>query len=221
LNLTNDQGAFKQLLVGYVTGATNDLDQLYDGVSFDGNTYVDFYSINNSKNLTIQGRGLPFDTTDQVPLGYKTTIAGTFQIGIDNVDGALVNQEVYLEDKTTNTVYDLTKGAYSFTTTQGEFKDRFVLRYTNTSKLGTGDFDAKGKGVIISVKNSQIKINSFDQNITSVKLYDLKGSLLYDKNKLNTKEYSIANLASSTQFMIVKVQLEDGKWVSENIIFHD
>ncbi len=31
LNLTNRGGAFKQLLVGYITGATNDWDNLYDG----------------------------------------------------------------------------------------------------------------------------------------------------------------------------------------------
>ena len=120
--------------------------------------------VNSSKNLTVQGRGLPFDPGDEVPLGYKTSIAGTFNIGIDNVDGGLVDQGVYLEDKLTNTIQDLKKGSYSFTTDKGEFKDRFVLRYKDTSKLGTGDFETKGKGVIVSVKNRQIKVNSFDES---------------------------------------------------------
>jgi hypothetical protein len=221
LNLTNDGGAFKQLLVGYATGASNDFDKLYDGVTRNGNAFIDFYSINNSKNYTIQGRGLPFDKTDEVPLGYKTTIAGTFKIGIDKADGSMVNQTVYLEDKLTNTIHDLKAGSYSFATEIGVFNDRFVLRYTNTTKLGTGDAEAKGKGVFVSVRNREIKINSFDQTISSVKVYDLKGSLLYDKAKVNTNEFVVDTLNAGNQFMIVMVQLEDGKWINEEIIFHD
>jgi len=76
LNLTNSKGAFKQLLVGYITGATNDWDNLYDGLTFDGQEFVDFYSVNQGQNLTIQGRALPFVDTDVVPLGYRSTIAG-------------------------------------------------------------------------------------------------------------------------------------------------
>jgi len=222
LNLSNDGGAFKQLLVGYITGATNDLDNLFDGESMNGNVYLDFYSIINSKNYTIQGRGLPFDTTDQVPLGYKATIAGKFTISIDKVDGVLTNQAVYLVDKTTNNVQNLKDGAYSFTTEIGTFNDRFVLRYINaTSKLGLGDVVVKDKGVVVSVKNSQIKINSFDQAISSVKVYDLKGSLIFEKNKVNLNAFVVDHLTTSNQFLIVMTQLESGKWTSEEIIFHD
>jgi hypothetical protein len=221
LNLANADGAFKQLLVGYITGATNDLDNLYDGASFDGNSYVDFYSVNNAKNLTIQGRALPFDANDQVPLGYKTTINGTFTISVDNTDGVLATQTVYLEDKLTNVLHNLKDGAYSFTTVKGEFKDRFVLRYTDGTKLGTVDHTADGQSVIVSVKNHKIKINSFDQTIASVLIYDLKGSLLYEKKNVNKNEFSIENLASSDQFLIVLTQLTDDKWVTKEIIFHE
>ncbi|PKB16496.1 fibronectin type III domain-containing protein [Flavobacterium sp. 5] len=221
LNLTNDGGAFKQLLVGYITGATNDFDRLYDGVSFNGNTYIDFYSVSNLKNFTIQGRKLPFDPTDEVPLGYKTTIAGTFQISIDNSDGILMNQSVYLEDKTANSIHDLKRGAYSFTTEIGTFNDRFVLRYSDISKLGVDDNFVKERKVVISVKNSQIKINSFDEVISSIRVYDLKGGLLYNKNKVNKYEFIVEHLTSNDQLLIVTIQLENEKRVSEKIIFHD
>ncbi|MGQ7946090.1 beta strand repeat-containing protein [Flavobacterium sp. WC2509] len=222
LSLTNDGGAFKQLLVGYMAEATNDFDNLYDGITLDGNSFVDFYSIANTKKYTIQGRSLPFNVADEVPLGYKTTIAGTFTIAIDKVDGGMSDQEIYLEDKTTNKIQNLKIGSYSFTTAIGTFTDRFVLRYTDISKtLRTDDAQTKGKGVIVSVKNGQIKINSFDQTLSSLKVYDLNGSLLYEKNKVNKNEFVIDDLVSSDQFMIVMAQLEDGKWVSEEIIFHE
>lgn len=220
LNLTNEQGVFKQLLVGYITGATNDMDIMYDAPSNGYNAYVDFYSIGNSKNYTIQGRALPFDKKDKIPLGYKTAIEGTFAISIDEVDGLLINQPIYLEDKVTNTIFDLTKDAYSFTTIKGEFKERFILHYDDV-KLNTADAESKGKGIVVSVKNFQIKINSSDQNIASLKVFDLKGSLVYEEDKINNKEFRVLNLKASKQFMIVMVQLEDGKWLSEEIIFHD
>jgi hypothetical protein len=34
-------GAFKQTLIGYITGATNAYESAYDGNSFNGNAFVD------------------------------------------------------------------------------------------------------------------------------------------------------------------------------------
>ena len=78
LNLTNEQGAFKQILVGYSEAATNQFDLAYDGISFNGNATLDFYSINEDKNLTIQANGLPFNDIDVFKLGFSTAAASTF-----------------------------------------------------------------------------------------------------------------------------------------------
>jgi hypothetical protein len=77
--------------LGYVSGATNDMDRQYDAESFDANEYVDFIGIVNNKIL-IQGRAVPFDGDDKVILGFKTTIA-EFTIKINNqVDGLLLQE---------------------------------------------------------------------------------------------------------------------------------
>jgi hypothetical protein len=133
LNLTNSGGAFKQLLLGYMTGATNGWDNTYDGVSLDSNQYIDFYSVNGGKNLTIQARALPFQVTDEVPLGYKATIAGTYQISIDHVDGLFLNQNIFLKDTSTGVIHNLKNGSYSFSTLVGRFNDRFVLLYIDST----------------------------------------------------------------------------------------
>lgn len=223
LNLTNEGGAFKQMLVGYLSGATAGYDSAFDGESFNGNSFVNFYSINENMTFTIQGRGLPFDTNDQVPLGYSTTIAGTFEISIDHTDGSLSNQPVYVEDKMTNVIHNLKNSSYSFSTAKGTFNDRFVLRYSDKaegdSSLGNQTVDEKLKGVVVSVKNYTIKINSFDQTIDKVMVYDLKGSLLYEKNQLNGNEFTIPNFNSSKQFLIVMVQLSNGKGITKKVAF--
>nr|WP_315152292.1 T9SS sorting signal type C domain-containing protein [uncultured Flavobacterium sp.] len=218
LNLTNSGGAFKQLLVGYITGATNDWDNLYDGPSFDGQEFVDFYSVNKGQNLTIQGRALPFETTDVVPLGYRSTIAGSFDISIDNKDGALTNQEIWLEDKKTNTLHELSKGKYTFTAINGVENDRFVLKYTNKT-LGTDDNELADKSLIVSVKNKRITLTSSAEAITQVQVFDLLGRKVYDKSKINAQEWSISTLSSSEQALIVKTTLANGAISSKKIIY--
>lgn len=218
LNLTNSQGAFKQLLVGYIAGATNDWDNLYDGPTFDGQPFVDFYSINQGKNLTIQGRALPFEATDEVPLGYRSTIAGPFEISIDARDGNLAQQEIWLEDKKTATLHDLTKGKYIFTAINGVENSRFVLKYTNKT-LGTDDNTLEDTSLVISIKNKKITVNSSEETITQIQIFDLLGRKIYDKSKINAQEYMIEALPSSEQALIVKTTLANGAISSKKIIF--
>jgi hypothetical protein len=222
LNLTNAQGAFKQTLVGYITDATNKYDDRFDGESFDGNEFVDFYSVNQDKNLTIQGRALPFDDADEVPLGFRTTINGAFTINIDQVDGFLANQAVFIEDKLTNTVFDLKSGNYTFNTVAGTFNDRFVLRYKDNSSsktLETANFDSLDKTVLVSNKNKQIKIDSAVERIDKVTVFDVLGRQIYQKANVDSNELSISNLVSNRQMLMVKTTLQNGKTVTKKIIY--
>ncbi|TDE31366.1 T9SS sorting signal type C domain-containing protein [Flavobacterium ranwuense] len=218
LNLTNNQGAFKQTLVGYVTGATNEYEGLFDGESYDGNLFVDFYSINEDKNLTIQGRALPFDKNDEVTLGYSSDIQGAFSISIDEVDGILASEEAYIEDKDAKIIHNLKEGAYNFTTEKGAFNNRFVLRYTKKA-LGTGDFVTLENSVLVSNKNKQIKIDSPIETIDKVILYDLSGRKVFQKNNINDVEFSVFNLVSKQQFLVVKVTLQNGHTVTKKIMY--
>ena len=219
LNMTNAEGAFKQTLIGYVNGATNDFDGDFDGVSFDGNTFIDFYSINNTNKFVIQGRALPFEETDNVPLGYRSVIDGDFTIAINNADGLLAGQKVYLEDKQTNTIHELTANNYTFTTTKGTFNDRFVVKYTNKT-LGTGDFETINDGVEVIVKNKIITISSEKENIKKVLIYDISGKLLYQKEKISDVSLVIQNLRSAQQVLVIKVVLENEVLVNRKIIFN-
>lgn len=218
LNLRNTQGVFKQTLVGYITDATNQYENRFDGISFDTHKFADFYSVNQDKNLVIQGRALPFDENDEVPLGFRTTIDGVFTINIDQTDGILTNQSVFIEDKLTNTIFDLRSGAYTFATTSGTFNDRFVLRYTNKT-LGAKDVDALENQVLVSTKNKQIKINSPIEIIDKVTVYDLLGRQLFKKEKVNNNELAIPNFVPSQQTLIVKVSLQNGQTVTRKIVY--
>ncbi|MEN2401319.1 T9SS sorting signal type C domain-containing protein, partial [Flavobacterium sp. MC2016-06] len=221
LNLTNTQGAFKQILIGYVTGATNLWDNNYDGLTIDANKYVDFYSINEDRKLVIQGRALPFSDLDTVPLGYRSELAGVFSIAIDHADGDLSTHSIYLEDKVTGLMQDLQISNYTFTTAIGTFTDRFVLRYKNSAVLGTDDLENEKNRVIVSVKNKIIKLssNSNTENLNEVVIFDVSGKVLYDKKQIGSNQLEISNLKSGEQVLIVKTILDNGYTTTNKIIF--
>ncbi|OXA81147.1 hypothetical protein SAMN05444397_1074 [Flavobacterium aquidurense] len=218
LNMTNTGGAYKQLLVGYIEGATNEYDRKYDGNSFDANKYLDFYSINNDHKLAIQGRALPFKNTDAVPLGYRTTIAGDFTISIYHVDGALTLMPIYLEDKLTNKLHDLRTGNYTFNTEAGTFSDRFILRYSDKS-LGVDDVSNVENNVWVSIKFTDMKIISNREAIREVAVFDLSGRRLYEKKNINATELQLLNFRSANQVLLVKVTLENGNTTTKKIVF--
>ncbi|WP_281866902.1 T9SS sorting signal type C domain-containing protein [Flavobacterium sp. GSB-24] len=224
LNLTNTQGAFKQLLIGYITGATNLWDNNYDAVSMDANPYIDFYSINENKKLVIQGRAIPFVASDTIPLGYRSALEGEFTIAIDHTDGNLDNQVIYLQDNVTKTIHNLKTGGYKFTTTIGVFPDRFVLRYTNPNDavLGNENFENLNGNISVSVREKNIKLQSFSdkENIQEAAVYDVGGKLLYYKNEIDDKEWLITNLHSGPQVLLVKITLDNGKTVTKKIVYN-
>ena len=184
LNLTNIEGAFKQILIGYITGATNDYDNGFDGESFDGNEFVDFYSVNKGSNLSIQGRALPFVKKDSVVLGYRTTIKGEFQISIDHADGMLVSHPVFLEDRLLQVLHNL-KEPYSFTTEKGVFNDRFVLRYEDKNAEIIDTVAVSSEGVVVATTDKNIMITTTDAVIKEVYIYNFSGGLVYSDTKLN------------------------------------
>ncbi|GEC70936.1 hypothetical protein FFL01_04750 [Flavobacterium flevense] len=218
LNLSNAEGAFKQTLVGYISGATNDYEGKFDGISYDGNQYLDFYSVNQALNLAIQGRALPFQQKDSVVLGYKSTIAGDFKISIDHADGVLASQKVFLEDKVLQVLHDL-KNPYSFTTEKGIFNDRFVLRYEDKNALVETVSDSAVEGVVISNKNKTITIATTDEIIKTIYIYDFSGRLVYSDTEVNLETVTIRNVSGTHQILIVTVVLENGKKAVKKIIY--
>ncbi len=174
LNFANTTGSFSQILVGYATDATNGIDRNYDGTTMSSGVNA-IYSIADDSFLSIQGRQLPFDVDDIVPLGYTAGSVDTFTIGIDKVDGLFNEQKVYLEDKLLNVIHDLTLEAYTFIAEPGTFNDRFVLRYTDAS-LGIGNHQTTHA---IAFVRDQTLFAQANGHIESILIYDLTGKHIH------------------------------------------
>jgi hypothetical protein len=214
LNLTNATGIFSQMAVGYITDATQGVDSL-DG-KYINDAPVALTSIINAEEYTIQGRALPFATTDTVPLGFKTNAAGNYTIAIDHVDGLFsTGQTVFLKDNLLNTVSDLSAGSYSFASAIGTFNSRFEVVYQSTLAVTNPTFTANS--VIAFSANGEIKINSGSTIMELVRVYDLQGRLLAEKKQINASETTITTTASN-QVLLVEITAANGSKITKKII---
>ena len=217
VNISNEEGAYAEILVGYIDGATNDFDNLFDANKLDGGNYVSLYSILDQKNLVIQGRALPFSDSDSIPLGYNSTIAGTFTIALDQFDGLFNNQDVFLLDKLSDTSTNLNEGGYTFTSAIGTFDDRFELRYTNAT-LGVTN-PVTENATVIFAKDNHVEIVSPNQDIQSIMIYDLLGRRIYSQDTIKSRNFSTAELGLHNQVIIVKVKT-DNAIITKKIILN-
>jgi uncharacterized delta-60 repeat protein len=208
LNLSNEENAFKQLLIGYIEGATNGYDLSFDGESFNGNKYIDFYSFNEEKNWTIQGREFPFKDSDEVVLGYKTEINGKFMISIDHLDESLSGQSVYIEDKDKMILHDLKNEPYVFSTEKGIFNNRFVLKFSNKT-LGNIEIVKDEKELIVYQKKGNLVVESKNSTIQKIQVYDSSGKLILEQDT-NQNSMIISNLKQKNQFLVLKIKTENG-----------
>jgi hypothetical protein len=212
LDMTNDNGAYKQILIGYIDGATNNIDGGYDGEILEAGNVISLYTVSDNRLLTIQGRQYPFNINDIINLGCKTNISGTFKITLSDVNGLFTTQNIYLQDLYSNTIHDIRQSPYIFTTNSGTFNDRFILRYTNNS-LGNNDFFINN--TIIYNKDNKINIDG-NKIIKNVKVYDITGKLLYDNN-FNSNNVKIS-LECSKQILFVKIKTEDDQVITRKIL---
>lgn len=219
LNISNATGAYDEALVGYITGATNSFDSLFDGKTFPAGNVVSIYSVLDSVDYSIQGRALPFNQSDAVPLGITTDIGGDFSINLEKFDGLFEHQDVYLLDKSTGLYHNLKSGGYNFTIVSGTYNNRFELRFTNGT-LGTDNPISAGNSVRIIKTGKHIEISAGAFNIEKVQVFDLLGKALYKADDINSNQFSTADFNIATQILIVKVGLDNGEMITKKVIMN-
>ncbi|WP_316634968.1 T9SS sorting signal type C domain-containing protein [uncultured Flavobacterium sp.] len=218
LNLKNNEGAFKQILVGYINGATDFYDDNYDAEVLSGNQFVDFYSIIENKKLVIQGRALPFSPKDSIVLGYKMGVEGNYSFSIDSNDVLFDDVDVFIKDKDLKIIHNLKERPYLFSTQKGTFNDRFVLCFFNEN-LKTNNFEAEANRIIVFVNKKSIEVNAVKNSIKDISIFDILGREIYQKKEIKNSKFSIENLSSQNQILLIKVTLENGSNTTHKVIF--
>ena len=215
--INTTDGQVDTTLLGYATSATLGRDNTFD-CFFAPRGKVSLYSLIDQQPFIIQGRPLPFDINDQVPMGINIVSNGSHTIAIKKTDGIFVDDvTVYLQDLALNVIHDLKQSPYTFTANKGIINNRFVIRYTNNT-LGNTDFETLSNSVTVTGNNGQVTVTSLRENIKEVMVYDVLGRALLEAKSINNLNFSRGNVTQSNQALIVKVTLENGATVTKKIV---
>ncbi len=213
---SSEGGAFSQILIGFFGNATDGFDRGYDGTRL-GASWINFYSKIDTLPYAIQGLS-SFNIDKKVQIGFETYIpdALSYKISIDNIEGALEDNDLYLVDNELGIVHDLKLADYEFDVNgEGIFSDRFTMQFTN-EVLAIDDLELDTDFVVINEDNVlQLRANTV---IKQVKVYDMMGRLLID-TKPNNSEFSINTHAiRKGTVLIINATFENGAEVSKKAI---
>lgn len=215
LDIVSESGTVCRTLVGYTAEATYGKDRLFDAYAKIENS-LSVYSLIGEEKTCIQGRPLPFDSNDIVPLGMKTTTSGSYHIAIGQADGIFLgNQIVYLKDKYLNINHNLTESPYLFTSDIGTFDDRFELRYSNETLSIT---DSEFQSIKIAVKEN-ISVFSGSELIKNIQVYDMLGRLITQYFSINENTYTLYGINKFNQALILRIETESNQIYNEKVIF--
>ncbi|RCW93521.1 T9SS type A sorting domain-containing protein [Winogradskyella arenosi] len=214
LSLIDANNASASTLVGYVDGATLAKDRLFD--AYADEEELGIYSMLNDRAMVIQGRPLPFDVDDVVPLGVRLPETGSYTIAIGNLEGSVfvsAAQGIYLEDTLLGTGVDLRTTPYTFTGEQGEITGRFNLLYQNILSVDdhlVTDTFAFIKGNVLNVQSGAA--------IKAIQVYDINGRQVVSY-EFNGQSNSISeDFQFSKGVYVASITLEGHTVVSKKII---
>lgn len=207
LRLTTPAQNFNTTLIGYIQGATDDIDNGYDTKPMYKTSDM-FYSVVNSETLVIQGKSNNFSIDDKVQLGAVYYEPGNYEISIAQVEGIFNGaQDVYLKDNQLNKTVNLSQGPYQFQAETGVDNTRFEIVYKTDSTLGV-DNVSKTKETVVYKSAENIIVENNSNKITSVQVFDATGKLVASA-KPNSNQFSIENSKLQKGLVIFKISLND------------
>jgi len=213
LNVTNTAGTFGQTLIAYMDSADNGIDRTDGKYLGDGTTALTSW-VNDSEYI-IQGRA-PFQTSDIVPLHFRTLTAGIYTITLAEKDGIFANgQAVYIKDKQNGTTHNLQQSPYSFSSAAGAFSSRFEIVYAS-GVLSAND-SAAGNGILLFKQNGEAVIRSSEMNLELVEVYDMNGRLVANARNIHARELRLP-LGQVNQVLIFRITTADGVTISKKMV---
>lgn len=184
LKLISKDSIVNSQLIGYVAGATNGYEKDYDAEIMGMSSNV-FYSLLDDRKLQIQGKAA-FDQEDKIVLGANFFKNETYTIALGEKEGVFANgQNIYLKDKETGIITNLSEGSYTFTANKGINEGRFEIIYKPETVLAT---DAIAKDELQVYRNGgDFVVVAKTKKIADLEVYDASGRLVYKTQPNDTK----------------------------------
>ena len=184
INLMNDDGLFKQSVVGFVSGVSDkQINQQYDANAINSESEDALYTIKVDQAFAIQAVQ---SEVESIALGINIKESGSYQLDLqwENME-ALPFQ---LKDNLTGELIELTN-PYTFTSQSGKFIDRFTLQ-TISRVLSE---ESLGSEMIYEADNT-LFVRYSDQQNRTVTIFDLSGQVLMKTHVIGSQEVNLSGL---------------------------
>lgn len=207
----------RQVLLAFMDDKANhEINAGYDAYNIDDSP-SDMYFLNGENELAIQGEGY-FDETSSYPIGVRLETAGKVSFGVDGLENFDDNQNVFIYDILDDSYHNIKNTLYEIELPAGTLDDRFYLRFVD-KKLGTDTFNLSKSDEAIVVVNQNVTIQSSNQLIKNITVFDLAGRKIDSYKKVNALRYTLSHLNKTTTGLIVKITLENDTVISKKIIY--
>ena len=215
LDLVNPNNQTDRTLFGYIENATMEKDSFYDCIT-ENTGENQIYSLVDDTKFSIQGRALPFDVNDEVPIGINAPTQGNYTIAIAGVDGFFTYQNIYLKDNLLNITHDIKVSPYQFSSSAGMINDRFKIVYINNA-LGNPNYSIDN--AIKVFVNNEVAVSSSNLQMESIEAFNVLGQKLQTYNNINGNYFTLLNLHKNNTTLLLRIKLQTGETVIEKIIY--
>ena len=220
--LGEDNGDFRQILVGFFDDATDDFDEHYDGPRMPNGDNTDFYSVvsDDTRHFAIQGLHR-FNVDKVIPLGLEIVEAGNYHIEIDHLEGVFnTGQDVFIYDAYTSTLHNFEEGSYSFYTEISEgVEDRLSVMFIDVT---LGNIDQELNPISIYPNPSDAVFNIF-WNVgkqIDIQVLDSLGRVIVIHNVIDSSqlryELDLSSYARGVYF--VKLSIDGSQSIKKIIL---
>ena len=218
LDLTDANGNFQQILIGFSDEASDGPDRLFDAKAMDNGSGLNFYSLIDDKHFGIQFASGLQHSDRIIPLGYylQNTSIQACHIHIDRVEGMLVQKNIYLIDNLLDVTHDLKQSDYIFDGNSAQSDSRFELLIGEAVQNILHTFAGK---LSIYQQGDWLWIKSLNnKKLDAVKLFDLSGKEIYTKHHLSEMQIRINAKSLHHKLIICKVFTQDNETFVKKLV---
>ncbi|MGB5419599.1 T9SS type A sorting domain-containing protein, partial [Algibacter sp.] len=208
------------LLLGFSDYTTDGYDYGFDSKNTDAS--------NNDLHLSLEGESMniqaygPITEEKVVPLNFSSSGDNEFEIRISDKENIDDTQDIYLLDNLTGTYFSLKDyAAYSFTSDQGIFNDRFEIVFQNEQQsLSVETAMIPENHVYFKNQTNTLFVKKLSSDVKNLSLINMHGQVILEMTNV-----SRARLESGLQFnnittgaYVVCMRTEANEVLSKKII---
>ena len=125
------------------------------------------------------------------------------------------HQNIYLRDKTDNSLHNLSQSEFEWDAQEGEFLNRFEILFRQPA---SDTIESISNLLKITKIGESVRITSSEEPIEKVKIFTIAGNAVYEKDNIGSKEFNLSLHSFRKGILMVYVELKSGEIQSKKII---